>query len=84
MTSDTVMVPTDVHDPFFRVVTATGFSRGHIAGLASGRCAAVRVPGLFPPVGVRPRRTVPAGRGVRQLRCGTRPAHGDALRCRRQ
>ncbi|MFK0117755.1 proline hydroxylase [Streptomyces sp. NPDC090994] len=49
MTSDTATVLTDVHDPFFRVVTATGFSRGHIADLASGRCAAVRVPGLFPP-----------------------------------
>lgn len=49
MTSDTAMASTYVHDPFFHVVTAAGFSRSHITDLASGRCAAVRVPGLFSP-----------------------------------
>lgn len=36
-----------LHDPFFRVVTAPAFSRQHIADLASGRCAVLRVPELL-------------------------------------
>ncbi|MEV0293728.1 2OG-Fe(II) oxygenase [Nocardia sp. NPDC050710] len=32
------------HDPYFTAVTASEFQRRHIADLASGRCAAVRVP----------------------------------------
>ncbi|MFJ5037021.1 2OG-Fe(II)-dependent halogenase WelO5 family protein [Streptomyces parvulus] len=47
MTSDSLITSTQVRDPFFRVVTATGFTRHHIADLVAGRCAAVQVPGLF-------------------------------------
>ena len=36
------------HDPFFTAVTADGFGRNHIADLAAGRIAAVRVPDLLP------------------------------------
>lgn len=35
------------HDPYFSVVTAPAFTREHIADLAAGRRAAVRVPGLM-------------------------------------
>jgi hypothetical protein len=40
---------TKLHDPFFVAVTAAEFRREHIADLAAGRCAAIRVPGLFSP-----------------------------------
>lgn len=36
------------HDPHFSVVTAPAFTREHIADLAAGRRAAVRVPDLIP------------------------------------
>jgi hypothetical protein len=43
-------VATDrLHDPFFRVVTASAFTREHVADLAAGRCAAVQVPDLLQP-----------------------------------
>lgn len=35
-----------LHDPFFRTVTAEEFRHADLAGLAAGRCAAVRVPHL--------------------------------------
>ncbi|MFI9205527.1 proline hydroxylase [Streptomyces sp. NPDC053048] len=37
-----------MHDPFFRTVTAPAFTRELIAGLAAGRCVAIRVPGFLP------------------------------------
>jgi hypothetical protein len=37
-----------LHDPFFAAVTAGEFQRDHIADLAAGRIAAIRVPELLP------------------------------------
>lgn len=48
MNSDMLTTSAYVRDPFFHVVSAPRFTRHHIADLASGRCAAVRVPDLFP------------------------------------
>ncbi|MGW4276478.1 2OG-Fe(II)-dependent halogenase WelO5 family protein [Streptomyces seoulensis] len=48
-TSAQRLAPTVSHDPFFRVATASAFTRDLLAGLAAGRYAAVRVPDLLPP-----------------------------------
>jgi hypothetical protein len=37
----------EMHDPFFFPVAANEFERDHIADLAAGRCAAIRVSGLL-------------------------------------
>lgn len=42
------MASGELHDPFFRAVTASSFKRDQIADLAAGRCAAVRVPDFVP------------------------------------
>jgi hypothetical protein len=42
------MTSADLHDPFFRIITSSAFTHRHLADLAAGRCAVVRVPGVMP------------------------------------
>ncbi|MEU8434953.1 proline hydroxylase [Streptomyces sp. NPDC029216] len=46
-TPGVLAAPEPSHDPFFRAVTAPAFTHELLAGLAAGRCAAVRVPGFL-------------------------------------